>query len=121
VYKCSVIIAVILLLLALLGVIPVAVAVPVGLVSASIGLLAGYMLQRRMSRVPHMNGPEAMRGRVAYAVSEIGHRSGTIKFGNELWTATTRATVLRAGTKVRILSVTGLKARVEAYDSDGDS
>jgi len=115
-----VIIAILILLLALVGVLPFTVAVPLALVTTVIGASAGYLLQRRLKRIPPSNGAEAMTGKTAKALTRIEH-DGTIRYGSELWNARTVGPAILEGQTVTILRIRGLRATVEAARLDSGS
>ncbi len=68
-------------------------------------------LARKSMRQPVVSGTQGMIGGRAQAVESFADK-GTVKFGNEIWNARTRAPV-SAGQPVRILKVDGLVLWVE--------
>jgi membrane-bound serine protease (ClpP class) len=77
-----------------------------GLVVIGTGVLA-----RKSMRQPLVSGAQGMIGGTAQAIGGFSDH-GTVKFGNEIWNARTRAPV-SAGQPVRILKVDGLVLWVE--------
>jgi membrane-bound serine protease (ClpP class) len=77
-----------------------------GLVVVGTGWLA-----RKSMKQPVVSGTQGMIGAQALAVGSFSDK-GTVKFGNEIWNARTRAPV-SAGQPVRILKVDGLVLWVE--------
>jgi|SRR5579872_2906939 len=110
--------AILLLVLALAGYVPFGVAIPLAAGSMLIGGAGGYLLQRRLSRLPRLNGAEAMAGLQGEAVSPIDP-DGTIRLGSETWKARSNGGGIATGQRVRVLRLEGLRAIVEAEASDG--
>jgi len=112
-----VILAVVLLLLAAFGLLPLDVAAPLAAVSVILGMSGLYLLQRRLRRVPVCTGREGMIGALVPAISRID-RDGEIRYGSEIWRARTIGAAVGNGDTVRILRVEGLRAIVAPAESD---
>ncbi|HEV3310378.1 MAG TPA: NfeD family protein [Chloroflexota bacterium] len=110
------ILAIVLLLLAALGVLPLVVAAPLAIAGITVGGTGGFVLQRRMMRVPVENGTEAMIGTIGIALTVI-ERDGQLRVGNEIWSARTGHGVIRPGEPIRIVGIDGLRALVVPVDS----
>jgi membrane protein implicated in regulation of membrane protease activity len=106
------IIAILLLVLVVVGVLPLAVGVPLALGSSVIGLIGGYAIQRRVRLIPHANGIEAMVGHRVRVVSDLSP-DGLVRHGNELWKARSVQGPIESGAWVRIITISGLRAQVE--------
>jgi len=106
-----VILAILLLLLALLGVLPLPIALPLSAGSLVVGGVGVYLFQRRVSKIPLANGNEAMIGATVPALTNIG-REGQIKVGNEIWNARSIQGDIHQGESVRITDFEGLRAIV---------
>lgn len=111
------ILALLLLLLALLGVLPWAIALPVSGGSILIGAVGLYLLQRRLRKTPVQTGTEGMVGRLATTITSV-ERTGRIRCGSETWNARSEDGPLNSGDVVRIVSFDGLKAVIRAAASD---
>jgi len=69
----------------------------------------------RAQRVPVRTGGESMVGRVGIVKDEIpAFGSGSVQVGGELWSAeSTQGTPITPGTRVEILSVSGIRLKVQ--------
>jgi membrane protein implicated in regulation of membrane protease activity len=112
-------IAIVILLLALIGLLPPQFALPLALASLIVGAIGFYSMQRRVSRIPIENGREAMVGSIAPAITNIAG-DGQIRYGSEIWSARTRHGTIAKGEAVRIVSFEGLRAIVVPLRSDAD-
>jgi membrane protein implicated in regulation of membrane protease activity len=112
-------IAIVILLLALIGVLPPQFGLPLALGSLVVGGVGFYSMQRRVSLTPVENGQEAMLGSIAGAITNI-ERDGQIRYGNEIWNARTMDGAIAQGEFVRIVSFDGLRALVVPESSHAD-
>src|ERR1019366_4545392 len=93
--------AVAILLLALLGVIPFAVSLPLALGGIVVSIAFGALMQRNVSRIPIQHGTDAMVGRVGSAVTAVSQR-GQVRCGNEIWAARTEGDPISRGQRVGV-------------------
>ncbi len=112
------ILAAILLLLVAVGLVPLAVGVPVAAGSLTIAGLTGFFLQRRLQRIPEVNGAALLVGRIG-TVAEVDDRGAMITVGNELWRARNTSGRLLLGDRVRIDGLDGLVVRVTSVLDGG--
>jgi membrane-bound ClpP family serine protease len=110
-------IAIAILLLGLIGVLPLQYALPLALASLLFGGLTFWSMQRKLARIPHENGQDAMLGCRVPALTNIG-RDGQIRWGNEIWSARSDFGPIAPGQWVRIVRVSGLRAIVEPDRSE---
>lgn len=114
------ILAVLLLLLALLGVLPFSVALPLATASLVVGATGVWLLSRRLRQLPIRTGQEAMLGATATALTPIDP-IGQVRYGSEIWNAKTEGQPIQVGKPVKIIRLAGLRAIVRQLDSDGGS
>ncbi|MBI2159304.1 MAG: hypothetical protein HYU25_02740 [Candidatus Rokubacteria bacterium] len=93
---------------------PVALALNVVLAAIAVGIAIPGM---RALRQPVLTGREALVGRVAEAVTEIG-REGFVRCEGELWTASANGHRISKGTRVSVTGVEGLRLAVQPVEPD---
>src|SRR5947209_15454822 len=103
----------VILALAVAGVLPYPVALPLAVVAGVTTHGAGFLFQRRVMRSPPLVGREAMIGATAEALTVVGE-TGSILYHNEIWKARAVSSDIRVGARVRIVRLEGLLALVEA-------
>lgn len=93
---------------------PWTTALPIALLLAIGTAVIGYYSAKAL-RQPAVTGKEAMKGRVAEAVSDL-NPEGLVNIGGELWVAEAPEPV-RKGAAVQILEVLGAKVKVRPWSS----